>query len=425
VKAKVYIFGAPGSGKSTLARKLADALNLPLFELDELFHSGEESKQIIDPAERNKLIEKLLAGGQAWVIEGLYRDSWIAKMLARADVVLIVDTPFLKRIARSTQRTFKGIISANSRRASSLSVAIALIRLNQRFEKVHRPEFLEQLNLLNINPVFVQSYDDALAAVKAWAKPNSLTNIPEKINVTITRLSEKYDAFTSKLLHQNEVHGHLTYLLEAKEGKKYVAKFFGGLSDQNSVERELKNRKQLHRILRKVQLKHCVITEIIDYDIRGNWVLAKFEKFRTLYEIYNDDKVEFRRTLLKFHKTVLLPLVRQLPIDTIVPGDYSLDDIGYQKGHFFFYDMEKEKTLLKILADMYAKLIHLYVKKRTDKDFEDETLFTDLILEIREFYAGRIDSTLFNNALKERMHSPGLRSVLADKTTEIFDRFRL
>jgi len=40
---KVIVIGSPGAGKSTFARKLRDAMRLPLYYLDMLWHKSERT----------------------------------------------------------------------------------------------------------------------------------------------------------------------------------------------------------------------------------------------------------------------------------------------------------------------------------------------------------------------------------------------
>ena len=163
---KLFIFGGPGSGKSTLSKKIAHEYNLPFFELDDLFHSGEDSKEIINEDERAKIVGNLLSKEKSWVIEGLYRNEWLDEIITEADIVIFLDTNYLTRIFRMTNRTLGGMLFKNTKRTSSPSTIVAHAKLNHRFAKVHKTEFTNRLKRLNIKPVVVRSYKDVVKAIE-------------------------------------------------------------------------------------------------------------------------------------------------------------------------------------------------------------------------------------------------------------------
>ena len=101
---KIYIIGTMGSGKTTLANKLSKKLNIPHYELDEIFwkrkfdirRSNEECKK-----ELKKLSKK-----KKWIIEGVF-SKWIEPGIKESDMVVWLDPPFFKLVYRLIFRKIK------------------------------------------------------------------------------------------------------------------------------------------------------------------------------------------------------------------------------------------------------------------------------------------------------------------------------
>ena len=103
---KVVLLGRGAAGKSTAARKLGEATNLPVFELDKYFWqpgltplSNEEWKSVQEQlAHRNK-----------WIMDGdLGKYDVLSERLKFADTVMILDFPlricFPRALKRSKER---------------------------------------------------------------------------------------------------------------------------------------------------------------------------------------------------------------------------------------------------------------------------------------------------------------------------------
>ena len=100
---RVAILGGAGAGKSTLARVLGDRLGLPVVHLDRLrFGPGWAE---VDPALFRQRIAEA-AQGDAWVVDGTYGEAR-ELMLPRAEVVLWLDQPALRRVWRSWRKVVR------------------------------------------------------------------------------------------------------------------------------------------------------------------------------------------------------------------------------------------------------------------------------------------------------------------------------
>ena len=235
----------------------------------------------------------------------------------------------------------------------------------------------------------------------------------ENLSLFLSQLGMGFEQIQEKLFdHYARSRGWLTKPVDWKKIKDGIAK-------------EIENRTLLRHQLNEAGIKNVLVTEILESNTDDNWSLAKYEEFQTLLELYKKDRVEFQRVVHEWYGTALIPLLERLSANTEFPGDYSLDDIGYQDGTFFLYDIEKNKSLLKVVVDVYGKLIHWYAKQKKAGDEDGAKLLSQLIDEVRELQRAHSTVAEFNEALKERLESPVLQDALAGRESEIFQRFRL
>lgn len=261
---------------------------------------------------------------------------------------------------------------------------------------------------------------------KSLVNPADHETDSQRVEGIIDRIRSQYGQLEPALLHNNEGRGHRTYRLDAEGTPKYVLKIYGenfGLPD--GIAKEVTDREVLRALFEQAELQHWVITEIIDFDPDANWSLAKYEQFQTLYELYKENRDDFRRKILALYGTIVLPLLQRLPHDTVVPGDYGLDDIGYRDGTFFFYDLEKNKTLLKTAVDIYSKLIQLYGRRLRAGDADAADFLATLLDDVRTAQQEFVDTAAFNQALADRLQSPVLQDAVRGNEADILKRFEL
>ena len=100
---KIHIIGPVGSGKTTLARKLANRLDIPTYELDNLVWKRREggSDRRRDVEERNALYSEIVKKDK-WITEGVHR--WVGEGLREADFIILLDVPYKVRLAQILSR---------------------------------------------------------------------------------------------------------------------------------------------------------------------------------------------------------------------------------------------------------------------------------------------------------------------------------
>lgn len=103
LKMRIAIVGSTGSGKSTLASRVAEKLQIPHTELDNL-HWLPEWKERTD-AEFRELVD-VATGQSAWVIDGGY--SVVRDLVwGRADVIVWLNYSFATTAWRLVRRTIR------------------------------------------------------------------------------------------------------------------------------------------------------------------------------------------------------------------------------------------------------------------------------------------------------------------------------
>ncbi|MDR0960619.1 MAG: AAA family ATPase [Propionibacteriaceae bacterium] len=105
---RVSVVGSSGSGKSTLARRLSSILGAPYTELDALFWGPEWTEASGD--ELGERVSRAIAG-DAWIVDGNYRNQIGALVWERADTVVWVNPPKPVVMWRVLIRTVRRIVT--------------------------------------------------------------------------------------------------------------------------------------------------------------------------------------------------------------------------------------------------------------------------------------------------------------------------
>lgn len=86
---KIIVIGCPGSGKTTLSLRLHEALGVPLFHLDAIWHRADKTHITRD--EFDTRLGELLEG-ESWIIDGNYSRT-LERRIAACDTVILFDLP--------------------------------------------------------------------------------------------------------------------------------------------------------------------------------------------------------------------------------------------------------------------------------------------------------------------------------------------
>jgi len=97
----VLVYGVTGSGKTVLARKVAERTGLPWHSVDDL--TWEPGWVGVPAAEQRRRIAAICAG-ERWILDSGY-SSWLDLVLARVELIVALDYPRWRSLARLTRRS--------------------------------------------------------------------------------------------------------------------------------------------------------------------------------------------------------------------------------------------------------------------------------------------------------------------------------
>jgi glycosyltransferase involved in cell wall biosynthesis len=86
---RILIVGGSGSGKTTIARELAVRRDLPIHNLDAI--ALDPASGSLRPLEARLAAANEIAGGEHWVVEGIYT-GWTTELYERAEVIVWLDS---------------------------------------------------------------------------------------------------------------------------------------------------------------------------------------------------------------------------------------------------------------------------------------------------------------------------------------------
>ena len=166
---RISIVGTSGSGKTTLARQVAQQLQIPHIELDEL-HWEPNWTEASDQVFRDRIAAALK--GDRWVVDGNY--SKVRPIIwNKADTVVFLDYPFWVVMSQLLQRTLKRSLSQEelwsgnreSLRKSFLSQDSILLWMLRTYAKNRKkyPALLNQPEYLHLSVVHLRSRKDTNA----------------------------------------------------------------------------------------------------------------------------------------------------------------------------------------------------------------------------------------------------------------------
>jgi len=164
---KIYIFWKSWSGKTTIWKELSNVLKIDFFELDKMFWDFKKDISISNKVERANIINNLLKNNN-WIIEWLYRQDWLDKVISDSDYIFYINRNDLIIDIQIIKRFIKRIVwLEKSERKSSFKLIYEFLKDNHswRFEKNHLKEFNSRLIKLNKNLIEVKSISELKRSV--------------------------------------------------------------------------------------------------------------------------------------------------------------------------------------------------------------------------------------------------------------------
>ena len=144
---RIAIIGNAGGGKSVLARKLGDALDLPVYQFDELQWRPEWTPT---PEREIRDTHAAWLAEPGWIIDGWGDWDILAKRFEIADTILFVDFPIILHYWWATKRQFKAAFNLNQgwppEGCPALPVTGRLFKLIWKVHTEMRPQLLKLMD---------------------------------------------------------------------------------------------------------------------------------------------------------------------------------------------------------------------------------------------------------------------------------------
>jgi adenylate kinase family enzyme len=143
---KIHIIGGCGSGKSYISKKLSKKLNIPYFDLDDVFWDNKQRTMGIErnPAKRNKKLLNII-NKKKWIIEGIFI-SFTKPSFKKADLIVVLKPSTFTLIFRITKRFIKRKLGIeHSKKKETLKEFTKLLKFTKIYYKTKFKETLEIL----------------------------------------------------------------------------------------------------------------------------------------------------------------------------------------------------------------------------------------------------------------------------------------
>jgi len=141
---RIYIVGAVASGKTTLAKILSKQLNIPWYELDNIYHLRlPEGSKVKPSMERDIEFDEIIYS-DSWIIEGVRRKCF-DEGFEKADLIIFLDTHPIRRSRFILKRWVRQRLQLEkSNYVPTLGMFIKMYEWSFRFEK-NKDEFITLL----------------------------------------------------------------------------------------------------------------------------------------------------------------------------------------------------------------------------------------------------------------------------------------
>ena len=160
---KIHIIGGPGSGKTYFAKRLSTSLDIPHYDLDNIFWDKTVNKYgIKNSADKRKEELNKILDQEEYIIEGVYYD-WLEESFASADLIIILETSVWIRDWRIIKRFIKRKTGVIQTKKETLKDILALLRWNHNYDKRNLKNALELVKKHNNNIVFAKSYENIVS----------------------------------------------------------------------------------------------------------------------------------------------------------------------------------------------------------------------------------------------------------------------
>ena len=133
---RIHLLGGPGSGKTYIAARIAAALDIQAYDLDDLFWDPSAPTYSVkaDQEKRDQALAALVMQ-ETWVIEGAYY-KWLTPSFERADLIIILTPSVWLRDLRVVKRSALHLLGkSDAAKKETFASLLNLIHWNHTYEK--------------------------------------------------------------------------------------------------------------------------------------------------------------------------------------------------------------------------------------------------------------------------------------------------
>ena len=162
---RIHIIGGPGSGKSYAAHQLSSMLDIPAYELDDLFWDRSAPRYGVRASQTERDARLATITQEAtWVIEGVYY-GWLRLSFERADRIFVLRSNVLLRDWRIVKRFVSRKFGIMPTKRESVLDLYRLIEWNHQYDADNLRRALEFIQEFEHKIVACRCADDLLAYV--------------------------------------------------------------------------------------------------------------------------------------------------------------------------------------------------------------------------------------------------------------------
>lgn len=155
---KIHIIGSVGSGKTTLAKQLSSKFDIAYYEIDNIIWKRRKSGDIRrTDEERDEYLNSIIRT-EAWIIEGVHNEDWVANSFEQAELIIFLDTKYTIRTYRIIKRFVKQKLKIEpSNYKPTMKIFFKMFKWNRHFEEVGKPNFYNKFGKIGDKLVVVKN----------------------------------------------------------------------------------------------------------------------------------------------------------------------------------------------------------------------------------------------------------------------------
>lgn len=157
---KIHIIGVSGSGKTYLADTLCTILNIPRYDLDDIFWSNNSNGYGVksDKNERTQKLNAILRQDN-WIIEGVYY-AWLQPSFDDANAIVILDIPLKICRRRVVFRFIKKKLGFEKGKHETIDSLKKLLKWMSKYIMEDLPLIKELLRPFNDKVIIIKNNED-------------------------------------------------------------------------------------------------------------------------------------------------------------------------------------------------------------------------------------------------------------------------